>query len=441
MKERIKNLFGRLKGSRILKSTAILAGGSFLSQIILAVEHLLVTRIFSVDAIGYYNFLMAIPLACTGIICARYELPIVYDEDEKNVKPLVKLSFAICISLGFIVTLINLFYLISSGTENYPYLWLNIFAFLFILAFGFTHTVNSFCNRYRNYKTISKMHVVRTLAQALPPVVLGLILVKGMGMSEVEVPLLTISYCVGMGVGLLSMGKPIAKDLQSLRNKEGNSCGLVAKKHLRQPLLSTPANFANSFSYSLVTIDVKTLFGDATAGFYSLSAKLLGMPIALISGNLSKVFMEEASKEITETGKYKKSFNKTFLILGGLSIPMFLVMFFFAPPICGFLLGQEWVIAGEYIRILAPMFTVRFIATALSPGLLLNNKQMYELATQVLLLVVTFAAGIFTKIYSLDVTGYLILLCIGRSVAQAVQVFLVFIFSRISAKETSLLSK
>lgn len=78
----------------------------------------------------------------------------------------------------------------------------------------------------------------------------------------------------------------------------------VANRHKQFPLFSAPAMIANSFSYSSVTIFMESLFDMGVVGYYSLSTRILGLPLSLVSGNVSKVFFQEASDEQSSKGVF-----------------------------------------------------------------------------------------------------------------------------------------
>lgn len=426
------NISSLLKG-KFLQSLMILASGSLIAQLMVAGEQLVLTRIFSPEALGIYAFLMAFPHACTGVICGRYELAIVYEEKDDNVFALVKLNLLINLILSTVLTAGYAGYLFFFKTEYRQYLYLVLAVFVYLFSFGLTGTLNSYNNRHGQYKSITKMHMLRTFTQCFGTVGLGLIVVVAMGdtRESVSVPLLMIPYCVGMLCGVSSQAKELLQNRKKILSVSGKELWQIALKHKKQPLISAPAIFANGYSYSAVTMFIEDLFGEAVTGYYSMSTKLLGMPISLISSNISKVYMEEAAKEYNATGCYKKAFRKTFLFLLALAVPMLLCMYFLAPPVCAWLFGGEnWRIAGEYIKILAPMFAFRFIATALSPGLYVCRKQGAEFVVHITLLGLTVIAGMVCAAMKTTVEQFLWAICITRSIAMLLCIVMVYYYSK-----------
>lgn len=419
-----------LKNS-FLRSLTVLASGSLIAQGVLAFSQIVFAKIFTPEALGIYAFLLSLPTAFVGVICGRYDLPLVYEEDEKKVYPLIKLNVLINLIFSTVIMIVDAIYLYFFKPDYARFLWMLPAIWVFLVAYGLTNTLNSYNNRYRDYKMITKMYVARTLAQCLGSVFLGLIfvtLLKNKG-EMLSVALLMIPHCLGMLFGVFTQGKGMLQHKNEIIHASKKELLAVAKKHIKQPILSGPAIFANSFSYSLMTMIVEG-FGKACAGYYSISNKLLGMPISLISGNISKVYMEEASKEYNKTGKFKKAFNRTFLFLIALAIPMFLCMYFLAPPVCAWLFGGDWIEAGRYIKILSLMFTVRFVITALSPGLYACRKQQLELILQGMLLVVTIIAGAVSSAMSYRIEDFLLLVGVLRSAVMLCHIMVVFVCSR-----------
>ena len=419
-----------LSDNHFLKSLFTLNSGSFVSIIFLAIQHIALPYIFTPDELGIKAVILAIPTACIGIVCGRFDLPIVYEEDESRIPALLKLNFICNLFFSAVITLICTIYFLFIK-KGYSAYWYTLPAiFIYLAAYGATLTLNGYNNRYRDYKTISKMYALRSGAQSLLPVILGLILVTWMKLSSLSVAILVVPYCLGAACGLCSQGKGLLSRREAILNASRREICVEAKKHIRQLTISSPAILANGLSYSLITIMVSALYGESITGYYSLSVTLLGLPITLISGNMSKIYMRDAAKEYEETGGFEHTFKKHFLVLSAIAVPMFFCLYFLAPPVCAWLFGQKWLIAGEYIKALALMFTFRLVTTALSPGLYICKKQTDELLIQFSLLGVTAAVGFFAKSYGYDAITFMWIIGIARSIVMLVNVIIVYYYSR-----------
>ena len=108
---------------------------------------------------------------------------------------------------------------------------------------------------------------------------------------------------------------------------------------------------------------------------------------------------------------------------------MVVIMMTVVPDLCGFFLGEEWEKAGEYICVLAPMFGVRFIVTAVSPALIIVNKQKQDLFLQALFIVFMLLSCIAANMLGKDMMFFLICISISFSIAYVYYLFKIFQYS------------
>ena len=411
-------MIDRLRKSSFFRAIFLLSSGSVIAQGIRAVATPIITRLYSPEAMGAYTYLISISAIFMGIVNLRYEVAIVTDKNDSHVFPLIKLSTIVGV---FITVLASLGFGIYFCAKGKPLLWVLIL-FFNVLAYSLTNTLTAYNNRNKEYKLISTMYILRTSVQYVLAIVLGLF--------NPIAPFLLIPYVLGEYMGLTRQSRSLKGHYREILSIEYNDLKSVATEHKKQPLFSTPALLANSLSYSLITIFIESLFGLETVGYYSISVSLLGLPLAVIGGNVSKVFVQRASGEFANTGSFVQTFNKTFSVLLVLSIPMVLVMYFFATPLCRIIFGPEWALSGKYIMILAPMFGVRFITSALSPAFTIVHKQQIELILQLVFLVFNLASYLITITMDLGVEAFLKIVSILFSIAYTLYLLFIFIYSR-----------
>lgn len=411
------NLIKRVRKSSFLKNIIILATGSFIAQIIAVVCSPILTRIYSPVDMGAFTYIISLTAIFMGVINARYDLSVVTEKDDSNVIPLLQLSFII----GGVMALISTIGLgVAVVNQGLSAIWI-LYVFLILLSYAIINPLTAYNNRFKEYKVISKTYTLRKTIQNIGAVIAGIFTKTGQG--------LILPYVIGQFLGIDSQSKTLRTKKKELLSVDKKKIIEVARLHKHQPLFSLPAQLANSLSYSLITVFVTNLYGLATVGYYAISVKLLGLPLALIAGNISKVFVERASVEYKQTGGYWNAFIKTFWILLSISIPMVIILYFVSPALCEWFLGKGWGISGEYIRILAPMFGVRFINTALSPALVIVNKQKFEFLLQLLFLLFNVASYIIAKILDLDIVDFLTIVNVLFSFAYALYLFMVFKYS------------
>ncbi len=408
----------RIKKSSFFKAILLLSSGSIIAQGIRAIATPILTRIYSPETMGVYTYLISISAIFMGVANLRYEIAIVTDKDESHVFPLIKLSSLIGVCVSFVAALgFGVYFLVSRK----PVIWAIVLLFN-VLAYAITNVLTAYNNRNKEYGLISSMYVVRTTTQYVLAIVLGLF--------NPIAWFLLIPYVLGEYAGISRQSRSLRGNYHSIVSSEIVEIKNVACIHKKQPLFSAPALLANSLSYSLITIFIESLFGLETVGFYSISVSLLGLPLAVIGGNISKVFLQRASEEYASLGSYRQTLKKTFAVLLALALPMVLLMCFFATPLCSFIFGDEWAKSGEFIMILAPMFGVRFITSALSPAFTIVKKQQVDLFLQCFFLFSNLLSFFITKVFNLGVEGFLSIVSGLFSLAYILYLFCVFFYSR-----------
>lgn len=415
-----------MKG-KFLKSIMTLTVGSLIAQIITVICSPILTRLYTESDLGLHAYILSISNIFAAIINGRYDMSIVTEEKNERVFAIVKLSFMICTISSVIISVgYGIFFYFSADKSQYTYTVL--FLFLILFAQGIINILNSYNNRNNEYKILSKFYMIRTSFQNIGGVIAGIFRPGFLG--------LLIPYCFGQYFGIQKQSKPIRQDLKEIKEIRKPAMLEVAKLHKKQPLFSAPALLVNSLSYSIITLLAESLFGMGTIGYYSLSTRILGLPLSIIGGNISKVFFQEASREFEKTGNFKNSFNKTFLFLFSISIPMVLCMYFLAPWACNVFFGAGWETAGSYIRILAIMFGFHFLTAALSPAMQVCKRQGTEFILQSFLLLSAVLSYIITRLQpepTMEI--FLTCVCILKSIGFFIYTFVIFIFSRKNLKE------
>ena len=399
---------------------AILTSGSLIGAVITAAAEVARTWIFPADSIGVYSFLLAFPTLFISIPSLRYDVSIVVEKDERRSFALVKLNFLLLIVSSILLTIAYSIYLFGFHAEYKQYWYTIPFAFFIVAGYGLNNILNAYNNRRKEYREISKRYVVRTAVQRISSLLLGILIVVLLRLPQWSVLVMYAPHGLGLFVGAWKQSKGIRDRGEELRTVTMEEMWAAAKAHRKQVLYSTPALFVNSYSYTCITLLIEDIFDTTVLAYYSISNRVLGMPIALICGNVAKVYIEEASKEYNATGRFVKAFSKSLIFLIALAVPMFFAMYYLAPPLCEVFLGKGWFIAGEYIKILALMFSFRLIGTALSQSLTVCNKQGVELLVNLGLVVASVFSGILTRRMGGDIYFFLRSICISRSICYVV---------------------
>ena len=410
----------KFKDKSFLSSFTTLTTGSIIAQAVALGCAPILTRLFTPEEIGAYAYLISFAAIFMGVINGKYDMAIVVENEKRKAYALLKLSFLIGGLLTLLGTLIFVGY--SILLKNH-FRWTDVlFILIVLLSYAIIDALTAYNNRKREYKVMASVNVIRSSCQNVGAALLGLFPIGKAG--------LLIPYVCGQYLGIIQQGKTLKEDWREIASIPNSEMKEVLVKYRRQPIYSAPAALANSFSYSSITIFLKTLFGDALVGFYSISVRLLGLPLALISGNASKVFFESAAVEYNNTGSFRSAFKKVALFQIALAVPMVLVMYYFAPPVCEFVFGSAWRVAGDYIRILAPMFGIRFVVTTLTPAMIIVNKQRLELVLQLMFVLSSIVCFILCRLFGYGIETYLRIINLFFSAVYLIYFGIIFSLSR-----------
>lgn len=404
--------------SNFIRSTLMLMSGTVVAQIMAVCISPIMTRLYSEAEIGEYTLILTAASMFGAVICLRYDMSIVPENDEKIVLSLIKLSVYITTIFSLLVGVGYSLYCSFKDNMLMSSISIAVWVFLILFLTGLGNILVAYNNRSRDYKLISSVNIIRELGRDFTTVVFGICKLGTLG--------LLISQVVSVFLGLNRQAKSLREEAVVWKNIKYRDIMEAARKHKSQPLYSVPGIFVNNFSYSVINIFVSSLFGLKELAYYSMSFRMLGLPLALISTNMSRVYFEKASREYNEKGNFRVSFLMTTLILVIIAIPMVIFLMLFAPKLFGVFFGGDWEIAGLYVRILSPMFGVRLIVSALSPTMIIVNKQKLEFLIQSIFLIFVFAIYIVVKDKT-SIFGFLRCISIIFTIIYIVYYFAMFI--------------
>lgn len=375
--------------------------GTVLAQMINIVVQPILTRIFPTETLGIYTYLISLATMIIPVASLKLDMLIVSEPNEKEaqyitdaciiINILISLIYAIVIIVGYLVSDNNIFNKYGIIIYVVPVLvFTNGLRFLFI----------SYLNRYKEYKTISIIAIIREAIRAVIQV--------GAGFLSLGVFSLSMGYAVSPLFGLNIQMRNYLKELKErprINLKKFKEIVLVKGK--RQILFLVPAQFINSFSASLVTISITALFSAKILGYYSAGVRILDIPIVFITSNVSKVCYQRISENVANKKPVLRTLMSVIIVLSAVSIMGFGTLYVIAPRLSEIVFGQGYRVAGEYIRCLCVMYAVRLVATSFAGVYTVFKKQNFELILNILLIVSAGVSYVVCSMFNFEVTTYL----------------------------------
>ncbi len=121
-------------------------------------------------------------------------------------------------------------------------------------------------------------------------------------------------------------------------------------------------------SARLPVFAIGSLFGVATLGFYNMAERIVVAPAALIANSIGDVYRQLISVAWQNNGEFKDIFLKTLRITIILGTPIYIIGIILSPIAFSYVLGADWLIAGEYTQIILVSGLFQFITVPIDKG-------------------------------------------------------------------------
>ena len=339
---------------------------------------------------------MIIPIASL-----KLDMLIVSEKDENEAQYITDVCIIICIVISLIYAFItSIGYLLPKANAFNRYGLIIFLVPIIVLTNGLRFLFISYNNRYREYKLIASIGIIREGGKGLIQVISGL--VRGGSLGQV------IGYAIAPVFGITYQTKEYRRRLKERPNISLSKVKeIVFHTGRKQILYLVPAQFVNSFSHTLVVLGISSLYSASALGYYSAGTRLLEIPLVFITANVSKVCYRQISSLVAERKPIFSVIRRIALVLFLVSLAGFGLLYLIAPPVSEFVFGNGYYVAGQYMRCLCIMYVVRFVAASFAGLFTIFNKQNVELLVNGLFVFAAIACFVLSKVFNLDISSYL----------------------------------
>lgn len=373
------------------RNVATLASGTTLAQLIPVAVAPILTRLYSPENFGHLALFLSIAAILSIAAGGRYEVAIMLPRSDRTAGNILLLSLLITAALGLllfvIAGLVAAAGRLNGNGLNFPLWYLLPLSVLFI---GITQAYSVWLNRRKSYKNLAAAKFSQSLTTAVGQL--------GGGAAGLTSGGLIAGAVAGQMVMALMVRWRSRLPVKALLSAAGkHRLMAVARRFADFPKFSASGAVVNMLSLYLVQVVIPFIFSTAILGLYSLVYRVLAMPAAVIGQSVSQVYFQVAGAEKMDSGSARQSFRDTLRRLCWMAAPIFAALYWLVEDLFGIVFGEEWRIAGEYARILLPLFAIRFISSALSSTMTVFEKLREALYIHLILVVanIALAAGAF----------------------------------------------
>lgn len=353
-----------------------MSAGAFLGQLVTILSAPILSRIYDPEDYGVLGIYMLVASLVTSIATLQYgHIIITSQEDEEAIRGLaicmyLPIPFAVLllVAASFYGELINAWFKHPDAAN-----WV-LLTPISVLVGCANSGLSFLANRQAKYKLLTITRLLTGVLTVAASIALGLIYNGPLG--------LVIGFQIGQLfpsaiLFYLLIWRPRVRILYPL-----GALLATAVKFKRLPLFTAPSDLLNSFA-SQLPVAMLGRVSAAEIGNYNLSARLLGMPLTVVSSSITEAFRQKASVEYATNGNCQSSFLKTFTISVAISFLPFVIIGLFSPACFAFLFSAKWRDAGYVSQILAPLYFARFVASPLAYMFIVSKRQREDLIVQI----------------------------------------------------------
>jgi O-antigen/teichoic acid export membrane protein len=426
-----RELKHRIERSRFARNVAIVATGTAGAQAITMAFAPLITRLYGPEAFGVMGAFMAMVSIAAPLAALSYPIAIVLPENDQDALGLAKLSLLIGISMAAAALLI-IFFLHEPILALLNVQVLGSFIFLIPAAMLFSAGVavmQQWVIRKKLFRIKAKIAVANAFLVNIAKTGMGLV-------NPIAAILVVLSVLGTLLHGLMLLGSVRRVDrMFSLKRFQSTPLRKLAMRHKDFPLYRTPQVALNSSSMALPVLILASVSGPASAGFYTLSKTVLGLPVALIGQSVADVFYPRINEAVVAGENAGKLIAKATIALGLIGLIPFATVIAFGPQLFSFVFGHDWTTAGEYARWLALWIFATFISrpsVAAIPVLGLQGVLLVYEVISVTLRVATLFGGFL--LFESDITAIALFSLSGVLINMG---FLLFTLYSARARDTN----
>lgn len=343
----LRNIFQ----SKFVRNVIVVASGTAGAQVIGMAFSPFITRLYGPEAFGILGTFTAVLAILTPIAALTYPISIVLPKSDKHAKGLASLSMR----LALMISLISFFVLFIGHDWLIRILSLDaIKAFVYLIPIAlllsaYQQIITQWLIRKKQFKVTARVAVFQALIVNVAKTGLGLLNPTSMMLVAVTVIGLLIN-----GFLLKSGIKGKNDDLTRSKVNSGKM-RVLASKYQDFPMYRAPQVLLNALSQSLPVLMLASLFGPASAGFYSIGMTVLGIPVTLIGQSVANVFLPKIAEAKNNNNDLFKLIYQSTLMLAVIGFIPFLIVIIFGPWLFSFVFGDAWGGAGEYAQWIATM--------------------------------------------------------------------------------------
>lgn len=366
------NIKGKLKISQGKKNVAKLSFGTLMGQGISFVTLPIFTRIYGTEVIGIWTVLQSIAIIINSFSDLGFTNALMVEKDEDKILCIYKVVSSIVFIVALLSGFVLLIYYSNFNKKGVSSWFIGVFIFVAVFTLQQIQICYTWLNRNGKYQTLMKNPIINNVTFGVIGITLGLIGYKSYGYY--------IGWILGQFLTLIHMKKQLPNELFTFNIEDYK---YVFSKYIKFLKYQMPTNIISNFKNQLPILCISGFYGSKILGYYSISVKILYIPITLLASAVGRVFFQKTSemKRLGQNiGNYVYKNLSDAMKIGAL--PMIGIMSA-GDIIITVFFGELWKPAGIIIRILALQNFFMFLMMTVQGLSITLDKQNYAMVSSV----------------------------------------------------------
>ncbi|MBT4036281.1 MAG: oligosaccharide flippase family protein [Candidatus Marinimicrobia bacterium] len=403
--------------SKFLGQVLVLLKGNTVAQIIPVIITPIITRLYSIESIGALAVFVSLSSIIAALSPAGLEQAVVLAHSNRRANRVILIA-GMSVLIFSLLSLIIITIVKLAVPDNRLLIELNKFIWMIPIASALmasTNIINQYHLRYSELKKISNGVILKFTSLGVIQIGLGLL-------AKVESGLVWGRISSNIAQFLFVARNLNVKNFRSSRNE------MVAtlKRYKKFPIFTVWGTFANISAIYIVSVLIANYYSIKEAGEFALMQRVLVIPIFFIGQAFGQIYYKHIVAERHKTGFGLKSYRNAIALLSISGVVIFVPLYFFGIDFIDVFLGGKVEDISTYVKILAPMFFIRYIANPLSMTLNAFERQELNMIWQVTLFASIVAVFLVSNLLNYDLTQLLRIYSVVVSIMYTIQIVLSF---------------
>lgn len=413
----LKNAIQKIKTSDFWNSVIKLSAGQIISQVIVLLATLILSRIYTNSDYGDFGIITSTAAIVISGVSLALGSAVMIAKDEEESQKVFCVAFYLQLFLTALVTVVII------SISSYKQLFVTainynlsvILMFLYVVFNILSTMLKIYINRLKLNKILIWNSLITSFCTVLISIPFGLL---KWGFSGLLIA--AIMANVLSSIHMLRAANPI-KLFPKIKDYI-----YVIKNFRRFILFQYPSNLMGTTAAQLPNQTLSDIFGNNALGSYGMCNRIFQLPMNLLASPIQTIYFRTVAtqhKNFEAISDFTYSLIKKFMFVT--FFPIIIIMSL-GEPIFSFVLGKQWSDSGLIASIMALYFLFFFCNSCITYLRVTIGKQIINLLMTIFQLILGVAAIFISKKYFNTVIGTITVFAVINTLFNIVDIFINF---------------